>query len=119
MLEKPASVRVALREVGLPFMSLRRLIDKGKTWVKLSVTYDSSKVGPPSYADVNKVGQAYVQAAPERMVWGSNWPHPNETNKPDDALLFDQLAQWAPEEAVRNHILVDNPATLYGFPRVG
>jgi hypothetical protein len=45
--------------------------------------------------------------------------HPNETNKPDDALLFDQLAQWSPEEAVRKTILVDNPTTLYGFPRVG
>jgi hypothetical protein len=52
------------------------------------------------------------------MVWGSNWPHPNENNKPDDALLFDQLAQWAREEAVRNNILVDNPATLYGLAGV-
>ena len=73
--------------------------------MKLSITYDSSKDGPPGYADVNKVGQAYVKAAPERMVWGSNWLHPNEINKPDDALLFDQLAQWAPEEAVRNRII--------------
>jgi D-galactarolactone isomerase len=101
------------------FTYILRLIDKGRTWVKLSITYDSSKDGPPGYADVNKVGRAYVKAAPERMVWGSNWPHPNETDKPDDALLFDQFAQWAPEEAVRNRILVDNPATLYGFPRVG
>jgi hypothetical protein len=62
----------------------------------------ASRPGP---ADVNKVGQAYVKAAPERMVWGSNWPHPNETNKPDDALLFDQLAHWVPEEAVRKKIL--------------
>src|SRR5262249_13083168 len=44
-------------------------IDKGRTWVKLSVTYDSSKVGPPTYADVNKIGEAYVKAAPERMLW--------------------------------------------------
>src|SRR3984957_13615669 len=73
---------------------IRRLIDKGRTWVKLSVTYDSSKDGPPGYADVNKVGRAYVKAAPERMLWGSNWPHPNETNKPDDAVLLDLLAVW-------------------------
>jgi D-galactarolactone isomerase len=95
------------------FALIRRLIDKGRTWVKLSVTYDNTKDGPPTYADVTKVAQAYVQAAPERMVWGSNWPHPNETNKPDDAVLFDLLAQWAPSEATRHRILVENPTELY------
>ncbi len=101
------------------FTIVRRLVDKGRTWVKLSVTYDSSKVGPPTYADVNKVGRAYVQAAPERMVWGSNWPHPNETNKPNDAVLFDLLADWAPNEATRHRILVENPENLYGFTKSG
>jgi D-galactarolactone isomerase len=96
---------------------VRRLIDKGRTWVKLSVTYDSSKIGPPTYADVNKVGEAYVVAAPERMLWGSNWPHPNETTKPDDAALFDLLAAWAPSEATRRRILVENPEILYGFAK--
>jgi D-galactarolactone isomerase len=96
---------------------VRRLVDKGRTWVKLSVTYDNTKDGPPGYADVTKVAQAYVKAAPERMVWGSNWPHPNETSKPDDALVFDLMAQWAPDEATRNRILVQNPETLYGFAK--
>ena len=96
---------------------IRRLIDKGRTWVKLSVTYDSSKDGPPGYADVNKLGQAYVKAAPERMLWGSNWPHPNETKKPNDAILFDLMAQWAPDEMTRHRILVENPQTLYGFAK--
>ena len=96
---------------------VRRLIDKGRTWVKLPVTYDSSEVGPPTYADVNKVGAAYVQAAPERMVWGSNWPHPNETAKPNDAMLFDLLAAWAPSETTRRRILVENPEILYGFAK--
>ena len=94
---------------------IRRLIDKGRTWVKLSVTYDNTKDGPPGYADITRVAQAYVKAAPERMVWGSNWPHPNETTKPDDAALFDLMMKWAPDEATRNRILVQNPATLYGF----
>jgi D-galactarolactone isomerase len=94
---------------------VRRLIDRGRTWVKLSVTYDNTKNGPPSYADVNAVGRAFVKAAPERMLWGSNWPHPNEMTKPDDAVLFDLLATWAPDAATRQRILVDNPATLYGF----
>ena len=66
---------------------------------------------------MNKVGQAYVQAAPERVVWGSNWPHPAETNKPDDAVLFDLLAQWAPREGTRHRILVENPEVLYGFSK--
>jgi D-galactarolactone isomerase len=104
------------------FTIIRRLIDKGKTWVKLSVgTSAASDLNarnhPATYGDVNKVGRAYVQAAPERMVWGSNWPHPNETNKPDDAVLLDLLADWAPNEATRHRILVENPEKLYGFTK--
>ncbi len=97
------------------FAVIRRLLDKGRTWVKLSVTYDNTKDGPPGYADITKVAQAYIKAAPERMVWGSNWPHPNETTKPDDAKLFDLMSQWAPDEPTRNRILVQNPAELYGL----
>jgi D-galactarolactone isomerase len=52
------------------------------------------------------------------MVWGSNWPHPNETTKPDDAMLFDLMSRWAPEESTRNRILVQNAAELYGFGKV-
>jgi D-galactarolactone isomerase len=51
------------------------------------------------------------------MVWGSDWPHPTEKDKPDDAVLFDLLSQWAPDEATRNRILVQNPEALYGFGR--
>jgi predicted TIM-barrel fold metal-dependent hydrolase len=93
------------------------LLQKGKGWLKLSGAYADTKVGPPTYADSTAVAQAYVKAAPDRLVWGSDWPHPTEQAKvlPDDALLFDLLAEWAPDEAVRNRILVDNPARLYGF----
>jgi predicted TIM-barrel fold metal-dependent hydrolase len=94
---------------------LRRLIDKRKAWVKLSVTYDSTADGPPTYADVVRLGRAFVVAAPERLVWGSNWPHPNEARKPDDAVLFDLTGRWAPDDVTRRRILVDNPASLYGF----
>jgi predicted TIM-barrel fold metal-dependent hydrolase len=100
------------------FNLIRRLVDKGRTWVKLSVTYDNTKDGPPGYADITRVAQAYVKAAPERMVWGSNWPHPNETPKPDDAAVFDLMSKWAPDEATRNRILVQNPAALYGFAKL-
>jgi D-galactarolactone isomerase len=99
------------------FALVLKLLDNGRTWVKLSGAYMDTRNGPPAYADVSKVAQAYVKAAPERMVWGSDWPHPTEKAdaKPDDAVLFDLLADWAPDEAIRNRILVANPAALYGF----
>ena len=100
------------------FAQIRALLDKGRTWVKLSGAYADTKVGPPTYADSTAVAQAYVKAAPERLVWGSDWPHPGEReNKPDDAILFDLLLDWAPNEAVRHHILVENPAVLYDYPK--
>jgi predicted TIM-barrel fold metal-dependent hydrolase len=96
---------------------IRKLIDKGRTWVKLLIPSTDYHDGPPNYADATRVAQSYVQAAPERLVWGSNWPHPGEAKKPDDALLFDLLAQWAPSAATRHRILVENPEVLYGFGR--
>ena len=65
------------------FAFVQKLIDKGRTWVKLSSAYQDSKVGPPTYADVSKVAQAYVKAAPDRMVWGSDWPHPTKRPTPN------------------------------------
>jgi D-galactarolactone isomerase len=96
------------------------LIDKGKTWVKLSGAYADTKIGPPTYADTSAVAQAYAKHAPERVVWGSDWPHPSERDpkpKPDDAVLFDLLLVWAPDEKIRHRILVENPAVLYDFPK--
>ena len=103
----------------LAFGVIRKLIDKGRAWVKLSGAYQDTKVGPPSYADTSKVAQAYVKAAPERMVWASDWPHPTqkENEKANDAVLFDLLTEWAPNEVTRQRILVENPATLYGFSK--
>src|SRR6185369_16449265 len=92
---------------------ISKLIDKGNTWVKLSGAYMDTKVGPPTYADSTKLAQAYAKAAPQRMVWASDWPHPTEKDKPNDAILFDLLTEWAPDEKVRNTILIDNPTKLY------
>ena len=102
-----------------PYKIIRSLLDKGRTWVKLSGPYVSSKDGPPGYADAGAVAVAYVKAAPERLVWGSDWPHPTEKpgHKPDDAHLLDLFAEWAGSAAFKR-ILVDNPAELYGFPPV-
>jgi predicted TIM-barrel fold metal-dependent hydrolase len=96
---------------------IRSLVDEGRAWVKISGAYLNTKIGPPTYADATAIAQAYVKAAPERLVWGSDWPHPTPTVKPDDALLFDLLGEWAPEAATRNRILVANPEALYGFAR--
>ena len=96
------------------FVIIRRMLDRGRTWVKLSGAYMMAK--PPAYAEADRVWRAPMSRhAPERMVWGSDWPHPTEADKPDDAVLFDLLAEWAPDAATRRRILVDNPAALYGF----
>lgn len=101
------------------FKLMRRLLDKGNTWVKLSGLYMDTKVGPPTYADSVAVARAFAAAAPNRVVWGSDWPHPTEKpdNKPDDAVLFDRLADCVPDEAARKRVLVDNPAELYDFAK--
>ena len=101
------------------FAVIRRLIDQGRTWVKISGAYIETKVGPPTYADATEVAEAFVKVAPERMLWGSDWPHPSldAAHKPDDALLIDLFAQWVPDEAMRHRILVENPQALYGFAK--
>jgi predicted TIM-barrel fold metal-dependent hydrolase len=108
------------KDVGVDhraYTVISRLIDKGRTWVKISGAYMDTKIGPPTYADSTKLAQAFVKLAPQRMVWGSDWPHPTEKadDKPNDATLVDLLTAWAPDEATRNRILVSNPAELYGF----
>lgn len=101
------------------FGVIRRMLDRGRTWVKLSGAYMDTNAAAPTYADKTAVAQAYIKAAPERVVWGSDWPHPTEKpeHKPDDAALFDLLAEWAPDEAQRRRILVTNPEALYGFAK--
>jgi predicted TIM-barrel fold metal-dependent hydrolase len=95
---------------------IRGLFDAGRAWVKLSGAYLDTSKGPPGYANGTALAQSYVSAAPERLVWGSDWPHPSAKQPPDDAALFDLLTAWAPDEATRNRILVTNPQALYGFP---
>lgn len=98
------------------FAVIRRLLDGGNTWVKLSAAYMRSSVGAPGYEDTLPLGRALVEAAPERLVWGSDWPH--TTEKPDtvnDADLVDLLQVWCGSDAVMDRILVANPATLYSL----
>ena len=98
------------------FALLRKWLSGGRTWVKLSGAYLDTRDGAPRYGDVSAVARELARIAPERMVWGSDWPHPTEPQaKPDDAVLFDLLRDWAGSEAAARRILVDNPAALYGF----
>jgi len=97
------------------FRTLLTLLDGGRCWVKLSAPYETSKSGPPGYVDVSALARALAAANPERCVWASNWPHPNAHPTPSNALMLDLLLDWAPDDATRRRILVDNPARLYGF----
>jgi D-galactarolactone isomerase len=97
------------------FRCLLGLVDTGRVWVKLTGAYEVSRRGPPLYEDVGLLAKALVRAAPERMLWASNWPHAGMKERPDDAVLLDLLLDWGPDEATRRRILVDNPAEVYGF----
>jgi D-galactarolactone isomerase len=97
------------------FRSLLGLLDAGRTWVKVSAPYETSKVGPPHYDDVSQLAMALTDSHPERCLWASNWPHPGRRPVPDDEAMLALLSYWAPDSALRRKILVDNPARLYGF----
>jgi 2-pyrone-4,6-dicarboxylate lactonase len=99
-----------------PFQRLLNLIKEGNTWMKLSAPNRISATDLPPYDDVVPMGRAFVETMPERMLWGTDWPHPNKFGEqPNDADLLEQLALWAPDPAIRKRILVDNPETLYRF----
>jgi len=109
------------------FSDLLELVKSGKAHVKISGAYRASKLAP-DYPDAAPLARALIAANAERIVWGSDWPHPDSATPPDrkisdvtplfqidDGRLFNQLPVWAPDEAIRSKILVDNPARLYGF----
>jgi predicted TIM-barrel fold metal-dependent hydrolase len=109
------------------FSDLLELVKSGKAYVKISGAYRASKLAP-DYPDVVPLAQALIAANSDRIVWGTDWPHPNSVTPPgkqptevtplyqiDDGRLLNQLPVWAPDAAIRKKILVDNPARLYGF----
>jgi predicted TIM-barrel fold metal-dependent hydrolase len=109
------------------FDTLLSLVRAGKAYVKLSGAYRASTEAP-DYADVAPLARALIAANPERILWGTDWPHPDSSPQPgraatdiapllrvDDGELFNQFAKWAPEASLRKMILVDNPTKLYGF----
>jgi predicted TIM-barrel fold metal-dependent hydrolase len=119
---------VARRGVAQPgFADLLELVKSGKAYVKISGGYRASELAP-DYPDAAPLARALIAANSDRMLWGTDWPHPNSVTPPDkkvtdvtpmfqidDGALLNQLPLWAPEAAIRKKILVDNPARLYGF----
>ena len=96
---------------------LRRLMQRGNVWVMLSLGEKISRAGAP-YDDVVPLARALIDAAPERCVWGSDWPHPVSKNPPpNDADLLELLYRYVRSEAELQRILVDNPAELFGYER--
>jgi predicted TIM-barrel fold metal-dependent hydrolase len=109
------------------FADLMELVRSGKAYVKISGAYRASTQAP-DYPDVAPLAKALIAANAERIIWGTDWPHPNSVTGPgrkvtditplrqiDDGALMNQLPVWAPEPVTRRTILVDNPARLYGF----
>jgi 2-pyrone-4,6-dicarboxylate lactonase len=96
------------------FQALRRLLDRGNVWVKLSGVDRVSKQ-PPMFRDAVAFARILAGQAPERIVWGTDWPHPNHMQMPDDGALVDLIAEIAVDERTRSLMLVDNPARLFGF----
>jgi predicted TIM-barrel fold metal-dependent hydrolase len=109
------------------FADLVELVQSGKAYVKISGAYRASKLGP-DFPDAALLARALIAANSDRIVWGTDWPHPDSVTPAgkkvtdvtplfqiDDGRLLNQLPVWAPDAAVRKKILVDNPARLYGF----
>jgi len=120
-----ARASLGLMQSGWP--DLIDLVRSGKAYVKISGAYRASSQAP-DYPDVAPFAKALIAANPDRIVWGTDWPHPNSTPSStrrateispllqmDDGRLLNQLALWAPEPSIRKKILVDNPARLYRF----
>jgi predicted TIM-barrel fold metal-dependent hydrolase len=120
-----AQASLGIEQAG--FAALLNLVRTGKAYVKISAPYLSSTQAP-DYPDVVQLAKALVSANPERLLWATNWPHPDSSQVPgrkatdiaplrkiDDGRVFNQLAVWVPDPAQRKTILVENPARLYAF----
>jgi predicted TIM-barrel fold metal-dependent hydrolase len=102
------------------FRTMLRMLDSGRVWVRLSGPMRCTKEDFP-YSSVTPLARALVAHAPERLVWGSDWPHVNMQGRmmPNDGDLLDLMLEWAPDAAVRGRILSDNARTLFGLPAPG
>jgi len=98
------------------FQAFLDLVEEGRFWVKISGSYRVTSILQTPYTDVAPFARALVARRPDRILWGTDWPHPIcPIPMPNDGDLLDQLADWVPDAAMRHQILVDNPARLYHF----
>ncbi len=98
------------------FQAFLELLRDGNCWVKLSGSYRVTTSELTPYDDVEPFARALIEANEDRILWGTDWPHPVfKGTMPNDGALMDQLAAWAPDEGLRTKILVTNPVALYGF----
>lgn len=91
---------------------LMRLLEQGNTWIKLSATYRSSKMGFPDYEDLDELASKLIATRGDRILWGTDWPHTGHT-PPDPAKLLERIGKWTSSAEARHRILVDNPTGLY------
>ncbi|MBW0446581.1 2-pyrone-4,6-dicarboxylate hydrolase [bacterium M00.F.Ca.ET.228.01.1.1] len=94
---------------------LMRLMDSGRVWLKLSAPYLSSQATHPPYIDLGHSLESLTRNFPERLVWGSDWPHATEADKPDDAQMLDWLTSQIPSHKLQESVFVENAASLYRF----
>jgi 2-pyrone-4,6-dicarboxylate lactonase len=98
------------------FQALLELMRRGNTWMKISGANRVSATDLPPYDDVKPLAQALIEAAPERIMWGTDWPHPNKyVVNPNDGDLVDAFGDWVTDPAMRRKIMVDTPAAFYRF----
>lgn len=99
------------------FKALLKLVDRGNCYVKIAACYESSNSGGPDYSDTAALSRALIAHAPDRILWGSNWPHVSQPidKAPDDAQLLDTVCSWIPDTKTLEQIFVHNPRDLYDF----
>jgi predicted TIM-barrel fold metal-dependent hydrolase len=98
------------------FRALLALLRRGNTWLKISGANRVSASDLPPYDDVKPMAQAVIEAAPDRIMWGTDWPHPNKyVANPNDGDLVDAFGDWVSDPAMRRKIMVDTPAAFYRF----
>ncbi len=98
------------------FRALLELMAEGRTWIKISGANRVSATDLPPYDDLAPLAHALIEAAPDRVMWGTDWPHPNKYEaNPNDGDLVDAFGSWVDDEQLRRKILVDTPAQLYRF----
>ncbi len=98
------------------FQALLKLMRDGNTWIKISGANRVSATDLPPYDDCQPMARALIEANADHVMWGTDWPHPNKYEvNPNDADPVEAFGQWVPDEAMRQRIMVDNPAKFYGF----